>query len=272
MDLEKMKEENTTDNTRLEELTRSEITPEMQREFLDLLKESQLLMPVTFSQNVFEGLENAKVGDEIAPQGQIGFSINYLEDNEGNRVVPLYTSDKAMEEAGVRSSVYALYMSDLADMLKQTDKYSVISINPFTDHDINMPIQAFLGLFEEENDLMETLNTMLKILEEKSQTLEEDYAFFVRESVDFMKENAVDGVFTPNIPFNASTRKDFHGDKKYLNVLLMPKTSKILYIGDIVGEDGYDIVIAPDTEFHHVEDVDEYTRVWKCGAQPFYDD
>jgi len=52
----------------------------------------------------------------------------------------------------------------------------------------------------------------------------------------------------------------------------MPKTSKILYIGDIVGEDGYDIVIAPGSEFHHVEDVDEYTRVWKCGAQPFYDD
>ena len=97
--LEEMKKENTTDNTRLEELAKQDITHEMQHEFLDILKESQLMMPVTFSDNVFEGIENAKPGDEFAPQGRIGFNINYLEDNEGNKILPLYTSDKAMEDA-----------------------------------------------------------------------------------------------------------------------------------------------------------------------------
>ena len=72
-----------SDNTRLEELMRQEITPEMQREFFEILKESQLLMPVTFSPNMFEGIENAKEGDVFEPQGQAGFNINYLKDNQG---------------------------------------------------------------------------------------------------------------------------------------------------------------------------------------------
>ena len=275
--LEEMKKENTTDNTRLEELAKQDITPEMQYEFLEILKKSQLLMPVTFSDNVFEGIENAKPGDKFTPQGQIGFNINYLEDNAGNKVLPLYTSDKAMEDAGVRSSLYGIYMSDLADMLMQTDKYAVISINPFTDYDINFPVDALLALFEdepsdEEKKFIETLNSILNILKEKSTILEDDYIFYVRDDVDFMSEEAVDGVFRPNIPFNVSTRKDFHDEMRYLNLILMPKDSRILYIGEIVDENAYDTIIAPGSEFELVEEIDEFTKVWKCGAQPFYDE
>ena len=142
-----LKNETPDDNKRLEELMKEEITPIMQFEFLNILKESRLSMPVSYSENIFEGIENAKVGDVIEPAGQIGFNIEYLTDNNGNKVVPLFTSNEMMEAANFRSSTYVLYMSDLADLLKQTDKYSLIAINPFTEYNMNIPIETFLNLF-----------------------------------------------------------------------------------------------------------------------------
>ena len=49
------------DNSKLEELMKEEITPEMQKEFFELFKESQLFMPVTFSENMFKEIENAQL-------------------------------------------------------------------------------------------------------------------------------------------------------------------------------------------------------------------
>ena len=57
-----------------------------------------------------------------------------------------------MKRAGVESSSYVLFMKDLADLLVQAgDKYSLILINPFTDLNINMEIEAFLNLFREDD-------------------------------------------------------------------------------------------------------------------------
>ena len=274
--LDELRKETAVDNSRLEEIMKQELTIEMQREFFEIFKDSQLFMPVSYSPNLFEGIENAEVGDVVEPEGRIGFDIQFLTDDKGNKAVPLFTSSEIMESAGVRTSSIAIFMSDLAFMLKQTEKYSVIAINPFTEHDLNMPIGAFLSLFEEpsneEKKFFETLNSMLKILKEKSIELEEDMVFFVRDSVPFMKNEAVDGVFRPNIPFNVSIRRDFHEELEYLNILLMPKTKRIVYIGNVVDDDHYDTIIAPETEFEFVEDIDEFTTVWKCGAQPFYDE
>lgn len=262
-----------SDNTRLEELMNEEITPEMQREFFEILKESQLLMPVTFSPNMFEGIEKAKEGDVFEPQGQAGFNINYLEDNQGNRVLPLYTSDGAMEEAGVRSSIYALFMSDLADMLRQTDKYAIISINPFTDHDINLPVPAFLSLFDEPSDDMreffESMNEILKVMREHSIELDDNYLFVVRMDENVMRQQAVGGVFVPNVPMSVSSNRDFRKDLKYTNLIGMPKGSKALPIGNN-GKDEFDTLIAPGSEFKIINELDEFTTLWECVAQPFY--
>ena len=105
-ELEKLKKESEVDNSRLEEIMTREITPEMQMEFFEVLKESRLFMPVTFSENIFKGIENAKEGDVIESNGSAGFDINYLTDNDGNRAVPLFTSSEKMEETGIRSSVH----------------------------------------------------------------------------------------------------------------------------------------------------------------------
>ncbi|MDO5139468.1 MAG: SseB family protein, partial [Oscillospiraceae bacterium] len=90
--LDELKKEAVVDNSKLEELMKKEITPEMQWEFFAIFKKSQLFMPVSFSDNMFEGIENAKEGDILEPQGQVGFDINYLSDADGNKAVPLFTS------------------------------------------------------------------------------------------------------------------------------------------------------------------------------------
>ena len=253
--------QNTADNSKLEEILKKEITPEMQRELFEVLRQSQLYLPVKFSANMFEGIESAKEGDVFETTGKEGFDINYLTDNEGNRLVPLFTSSEVMTKTGLQSSAMVMFVEDIADMLKESDRYAAIVINPLTDEEIILPWDAFIGIFarpsEEEETFLNSLNAILDILREKYVELEDE---------------AVDGVFVPNIPFNISSRREFKSEWKYLNILLLPKTTKIVPIGNVVDEDGWDTIIAPGSEFEQVEEIDEFTTVWICRAQPFYDD
>lgn len=267
---------NAPDNSKLEEILKKEITPEMQSELFDALRQSQLYLPVKFSANMFDEIENVKEGDVFETTGKEGFDINYLGDNEGNKLVPLFTSSEVMTKTGLESSAMVMFVEDLADMLKESDRYSAIVINPLTDEEIILPWGPFISLFaqpdEEEKIFMDSLNTVLDILKENYVELEEDYTFFVREEEPFMRDEAVDGVFVPNIPFNISSREEFKNEWKYLNILLLPKTTKIVFIGNEADEDAWDTIIAPGSEFEQVKQLDEFTTVWKCRAQPFYDD
>ena len=166
-------------------------------------------------------------------------------------------------------------MSDLAEMLKQTERYSAVAINPFTEHDIVMPMAMFLNLFheptEEEKKFFESLNQILKILKEHSIELENDMAFMFRSDDNLMKEAAVDGVFVPNIPFNMSTNSKFGEGMKYTNILLFDKGKKVLPAGP-PSDNQFNTIVAPGTEFIMEKELDEFTTIWKCGAQPFYDE
>ena len=44
------------------------------------------------------------------------------------------------------------------------------------------------------------------------------------------------------------------------------------YCGNCVDDDARDTIIAQGSEFEQVEEIDEFTTVWKCRAQPFYDE
>lgn len=256
------------DNSSLEELMKKELTVEMQNEFFEILKESQLFMPVSYSKNIFEGIENAEAGDVIEPEGQVGFNITYITDSDGNNAVPLFTSSEILDSV-VESSSMAIYMSDLADLLKQTDKYSIIAINPFTDFDINMPVEAFLSLFEDPLEKQKkSLNKILAILKEHSVELEENTTLFIRSDENFMIENAVDKVFTAKVPFYVSSSPKYGEDMKYTNILLMPKSKKILPLDP---DRQLDILIAPGTEFELQDTMDGTQNLWMCGAQPFYE-
>ncbi len=272
--LEELKKDAEIDNSQLEEIIEREITPEMEMEFFEIFKGSRLFMPVSFGAEMFEGLENAKPGDVVETPKQSGFDINYLTNSDGEKAVPLFTSDEVMRNAGVKSSVFVLYMSDLAEMLKQSDMYSTVVVNPFTKSELNIPMEAFLNLFREvsddEKEFMDSISELLKALKDHSVELEENSTLFIRLDENLMVDNAEDGVFTPPIPFYASSNPKYREDLKYTHILLMPKSKKILPVGP--AENGMDIVIAPGTHFNLEDRLDEFTSLWMCADQPFYDE
>ena len=92
-----------------------------------------------------------------------------------------------MEKIGLQSSAMAIFMSDLAGMLLQTDKYSVIAINPFTDFDLNLPVDAFMNLMG-KNDSGEKMNIedihhdrIRELLKKRGNLSEEELAEFSDE-------------------------------------------------------------------------------------------
>jgi hypothetical protein len=273
--LEELKKQTEIDNSRLEELLEEEVTPQMQMEFFETLKDSYLYLPVTFSDNMFEGIEDSKPGDVFETTGREGFDINYLKMEGGNRAVPLFTSDEAMRAGGLKSSVMIMHASDIVDMLKDSERYAAVAINPFTEHDIFMPFEAFVNMYremtEEEREFIESMNEILEALRKHPYELEEKRAFVIRSEENFMRENAVDAIFTPTVPLSVSTDPDFQKDLKYTNILLFDEGKKVLPIAN-AGRDEFNTVIAPGTELKLEKELDEFTAVWKCGAQPFYDE
>ena len=252
--IEELMKESQMDNSRLEDLIKEMdeglVDSKKREEFLELFKKSNLHMPVILGEECFDDIENFEPGKIRTTGENSGFNINYIKLDGDEKAVPLFTSSELMESTGLKSSTIVLFMSDLADMLKQTNRYSWVLINPFTDLDIHMPIESFLGLFNEMT------------LEQKEAMGEEDV----------MKEQAVNGIFVPDIPFKASSFPDFQKELKYTNIILIPKNKRILYLGGIVDKDVFDTIIVPETEFEFVEELDEFTRVWGVGKQPFYDD
>ena len=128
-----------------------------------------------------------------------------------------------------------------------------------------------IGEMMDEKDFLESLNIILIIMREQSIELNVDIALFARGNTSFMKDMAVEGVFTPCMPFYVSTRLDFQEELPYLNILLMDEGKKLMYI-ESIKDDYYDALIAPESEFELVEELDEFTIVWKCINQPFYDE
>ena len=283
--LEELKESVKIDNSKLEEILQiepAEMTPKDQAEFLNLLKESNLILPVEITMGGFD-LENAQVGDVITTKEETGFRIRPFADENQNFIVPLFTSDKIMEELGFKSNCMVMNTSDIADMIENSSiNYHAIVINPNTEYSMGMDIAHFLNLFkekemnpmdddEERKRFFEFLEKMLNILEKHSLELEHKATCFVRGPNSFMKEKAVDGAFVPDLPLNASTEGDFQMHYPYLNILLFDEGKKLVYFPDMDKKEHFNILIAPWTEFELVEELDEYTAVWKCGKQPFYD-
>jgi hypothetical protein len=81
-------------------------------------------------------------------------------------------------------------------------------------------------------------------------------------------ENAVDGVYVADKPLNVnSTEKD----SRYVNVLEMPESSKVLYIGEGFAGADFDMILAPESRFEYVGDIGDGVHLWKCVGQPFFE-
>ena len=137
--------DNGIDNTKLEKMMENQ---EKQEEFIEELRKSQLFLPVIFSENMFEGIEDSKPGDVFTLKEPSGYDINFLTDNNGNRAIPLFTSNEKMKEGGLRSSAMVMYVPDLANMFKRLkNNYKYVSINPLCEIGADMPIVPFIKLF-----------------------------------------------------------------------------------------------------------------------------
>ena len=56
-----------------------------------------------------------------------------------------------------------------------------------------------------------------------------------------------------------------------MNIILIDEGKRIVYFGEPVEGNPFNVLLAPGTELEMVEELDEFTTVWKCGNQPFYD-
>lgn len=275
--LKAIKKSGILDNTHLEELigemNQGWVEPSKQEEFVEEFKKSVLHLPVIMSDEMMDEIKRNGPGEVSSFSKEVGYDINYLTYDGDKRAVPLFTSKEMMESTGLVSSTIVLSMERLRDMLEQSDRYSMVVVNPYTPLDVQMPINSFLNLFREVPDEeMEALKQLLALLKAHSIEVEEDMTAVFRFDEDIMKNQAIDSIFVANVPFKASSNPDFEKELKYTNRILIPKGKKILYLKGMVPENVFDIIIAPLTEFELVEEPDEFTRVWRCGAQPFYDD
>ena len=61
------------DNSKLEELMKQDVTIEMQNRFFEIFKESQLILPVMYSENIIEAIEDANDGEKLHRMSSMNF-------------------------------------------------------------------------------------------------------------------------------------------------------------------------------------------------------
>ena len=276
-ELDSVNEVSKIDNKRLEELIM--IGPEYmddvdQKEFLDLLREAVLFVPIEMKESGIE-LENIDVGSEEKTKVPSGFNFIHLTNNAGERTIAVFTREELMDKIGLKVERIPLYMRDLANMLKgATDIYSAIMINPNTRHSIAMSLVNFLRIFDEkqEDPVIESMKRTLYLFETNSIELEDHQMFFLRSDYELMQQQSVDGIFKTKVAFAVSTSEEFQSQLPILQKIMMMKGQKVLYTGDPENkEPQMDILIAPETEFEKFYDEDGDTSVWRCVRKPFYD-
>lgn len=237
----------------------SNVTPEVNSKFLEELKKSQLIIPIEITSNSFN-FDEMEVGETMSLNEPLRFKPVKLTNDEGKTAFPLFTSSEIMEEINLQASCIAMFTEDIViNFAEAKDEFDLLLINPGTNHFIGMEFNAFLNLFEKDET-----NKVRNLFEEKSVPLNDNYKFFLREKEPNMKNEAINGIFTADLPFNVSTNEDFHKDYPYLNILLVKEGKRVLYVGEIVDTiTNFDLIIEAGIRFKLVDELDDYTFVWE---------
>ena len=226
-----------------------------EEEFLRVLKTSQLYVPVDFTEDRYMGFD-----DESQ---DVSFDVKCITSNNGLKAVPLFTRLGLLEENGIETSTIALPMTSLAVIMLEGE-YDMMVINPFTEMSIDIPSETFLEIFRPDYEGM----TILDVIRDASVEIDSQIRLYLGSDEDFMMRDAVDGVYVADKPLNVnSTEKD----SRYVNVLEMPESSKVLYIGEGFAGADFDMIIAPESRFEYVGDISDGVHLWKCVGQPFFE-
>ena len=258
---------NDVDNTRLKELMAIEpdnLTPELQNELFDELKKARLFVPVNFiSESFNENVEDKKISlDE-----SISFEfLIFKQDEKG--ILPLFTDLESLE---MLDDVNVINYStlDIAELLIENDNIEEVIINPNTETAIGMTKESFVYycLEEQFKDIFDIERDLI----EYAVPLNENTVFYLRSKTPFMLEDSDNGIFTANVPFKVSSKDVYHTEYEYLNILVVPKDTMCLYLGNIVEDltKQSDVILAPIIKFKLMEKKDENTFIWHCIQQDF---
>ena len=255
-------------NEKLVELLKispEKLTQEQNTMLLNELKQAQLFIPVEITSNSFN-FDEMEVGKTMSLNEPLRFKPIKLTNDDGDKAIPLFTDSKVMEELNVNASCIAMFTEDIANNFADIkDEVKFLVIDPGTPHSLEILFETFLTLFDKKiNEMFEVLDSVSEIFEKHAVPLKDNYKFFLREETPYMKDNAVNGIFTSNIPFNVSTKEDFHKDYPYLNVLLVSEGKRVLYIGNVVDDStNYDLILEVGIKFELVDELDEHTFIWR---------
>lgn len=253
-------------NSRLEELMAIDPTlmsEEIQKELFDELGNTRFLLPVVFNSNPIDmdGVEEGQIMEIREPLSFTPITVR----REDSIILPLFTNEEALKIMG-KVNVISYHSEDIAKLLIEGEGIDEIVINPNTESSIGMPVESFIyHCMEEEFD---TIFDIEEDIKKYGVPLEENTRFYLRSETPFMAENADEGVFVANIPFNASSADVCNTDFRYLNVLLVPKGTVFLYLGNIIDDvtKNNDVLLAPTLKFKLTDEFED-TFTWECVSQ-----
>ena len=210
---------------------------------------------------------------------QMGFAENELDsvcitfdklDKIGMDGVEAELTEKGFAKEAITKFTQFLEKNDfsldsLKDMLEDSSEIDEIMINPSSKDTVCIDLDSFFDLFAIKNNSNDWIF-------EKARPLNQEVKVYYREFEPLMKKQAIGGVYSSKNPFKASVNMHFEDHIPYLNVLILPKDTKTVYLGGMMDpEMSCDILLAPETEFKFISQEDEHTMIWKCVNQKFYD-
>lgn len=234
----------------------------MSEKYLNKIKNSNLIFPIQISQDS----PNKPKEQIINSNKPIFFKPIFLK-NSTSIAIPIFTNEIEFKKSNLNTQAIILSCEDVSNYLfNLKNKVDLVLID-----NNKIDFNAFLDLFKVER-YNKSKEQMVNLLKENSITLTEDMQFYLREECDYMNQRAKDNIFSIDFPFNVSSDINFRFNWKYLNIINVPKGFKIFNSGKYVDKTThYDIVLAPDCEYELIDKLDEYTFIWECISQRFYE-
>ena len=123
-----------------------EATKEDNDALLKELRNAQLIMPIEITSNL--DLDEIEVGDVLEFEDGLRFKPLKIVDENGRIYIPLYSDDS---EVYGHTSAIDIKTRDLAEMIGDNPEnlFGVV-INPFSKYNVELPMDSFLKIFDEE--------------------------------------------------------------------------------------------------------------------------
>lgn len=133
--------------TELINIKRNDATKEDDAALIEELKNARLILPIEITSDI--ELDNAEEGDIIELDEGFKFKPIKIVDDNGRVFIPLYSDDSQVHG---HTSAINIYAKDLARMIDDNPEniFGVV-LNPFSRFNVELPMDTFLKIFEDEN-------------------------------------------------------------------------------------------------------------------------